>query len=119
MLNLFLAILLGNFDKARSFWLKKGIFEMFDTAIEKKYSLSNAISVILGDVNDSVKKELLLHCEKDIFRINGRLMIINHKLMESDPEMYDRLANYDKLAVYETEYDPIIEVYVAQINDAE
>jgi hypothetical protein len=114
MLNLFLAILLGNFDKARTFWLKKGIFEMFQTAIDKQYSLSKAISIILGDVNKSVKEELLVHSEQDIFRINGRLMIINRKFMENDPEAIDKLAYYDRLAVYETEYDPIIELYVEE-----
>ena len=107
MLNLFLAILLGNFDKARSFWLKKSIFEMFETAIEKNYSLGKAISIILGDVNKSVKEELLIHSEKDIFRIGGRLMIINRKLMENDPDSLDRLAYYDRLAVYEKSYVPI------------
>ena len=111
MLNLFLAILLGNFDKARSFWLKKSIFEMFETAIDRKYSLSKAISIILGDVNKSVKEELLIHNEKDIFRINGRLMIINRKLMENDPEEADKLVYYDRLAVFETNYKPIIEIY--------
>jgi hypothetical protein len=35
MLNLFLAILLGNFDKSRTFWLKKSIFELFGIAISK------------------------------------------------------------------------------------
>lgn len=109
MLNLFLAILLGNFDKARTFWLKKSIFEMFETAIESKYTLNKAISIILGDVNKSVREELLIHDPKDIFRINGRLMIINRKLMENDAEAQDKLAHYDKVAVYEDEYDPIIE----------
>ena len=111
MLNLFLAILLGNFDKARSFWLKKSIFEMFETAIEKKYSLSKAISIILGDVNKSVKEELLIHNERDILKLNGRLMIINRKLMENDPEEVEKLAYYDRLGVYETDYKPIIEIY--------
>ena len=117
MLNLFLAILLGNFDKARSFWLKKSIFEMFETAIEKKYSLSKAISIILGEVNKSVKEELLVHNEKDIFKLNGRLMIINRKLMENDPEEADKLVYYDRLAIYETDYKPIIEVYSDEERD--
>ena len=80
---------------------------MFETAIEKNYSLGKAISIILGDVNKSVKEELLIHSEKDIFRIGGRLMIINRKLMENDPDSLDRLAYYDRLAVYEKSYVPI------------
>ena len=76
MLNLFLAILLGNFDKARTFWLKKSIFEMFEVAIEKKYSLSKAINIILGEVSKSVKEELLVHEPRDIFRLNGRISLL-------------------------------------------
>jgi hypothetical protein len=117
MLNLFLAILLGNFDKARSFWLKKSIFEMFETAVQKKYSLSKAISIILGDVNRSVKEELLFHHEKDIFRLNGRLMIINRKQMEIDADAQDKLAYYDKYADYELDYEPIIEVYIDEFEE--
>lgn len=41
-------------------------------------------------------------------------MIINRKFMENDPEAIDKLAYYDRLAVYETEYDPIIELYVEE-----
>jgi len=109
MLNLFLAILLGNFDKARTFWLKKTIFEMFETAITKNYSLNKAIFIILGDMDKSVKKELLIHEPKDILRINGRLMIINRKILENDPEAQDKLNYYDKIAMYETDYKPIVE----------
>ena len=109
MLNLFLAILLGNFEKARSFWLKKSIFEMFETAIERKYGLTRAMNVILGEVNKSVRDELLDHDPKDIFRLNGRLMIINRKLLENDPEAQDKLVYYDRVALYEMNYKPIIE----------
>ena len=107
MLNLFLAILLGNFDKARTFWLKKSIFEMFGVAIEKQYSLSKAINIILGEVSKSVKEELLVHEPKDIFRLNGRLAIINRKLMINDPEAEDKLDYYDKVAEFELDYQPI------------
>lgn len=47
MLNLFLAILLGNFDKARNFGQKKKVFEAFDEIMgeidefgNKKYNLN-------------------------------------------------------------------------------
>ena len=107
MLNLFLAILLGNFSKARTFWLKKNIFEMFGVAIEKQYSLSKAINIILGEVSKSVKEELLVHEPRDIFRLNGRLAIINRKLMINDPEAEDKLEYYDKVAEFELDYQPI------------
>lgn len=110
MLNLFLAILLGNFDKARSFWLKKGIFEMFETAIHKKISLSNAINIILGEVTKSVREELLVHDPHDIFRINGKLIIINKKLFENDLENEKKMLYYERVAVYEKDYTPIVEI---------
>jgi hypothetical protein len=59
MLNLFLAILLGNFDKARQFWLKKKILEVFEKFIECEIPLSLAIDMILGDMSVKVKAELL------------------------------------------------------------
>ena len=117
MLNLFLAILLGNFDKARTFWLKKSIFELFGVAIEKQYSLSKAISIILGEVSKSVKEELLVHEPRDIFRLNGRLAIINRKLMINDPEVEDKLEYYDKVAEYAFEYQPITGQHVDDNED--
>ena len=110
MLNLFLAILLGNFDKARSFWLKKMIFELFQTAIQKKYSLAKAISIILGDVSKTVREELLIHEPKDIFRINGRLIIINKKLFENNPENEEKILQYKKIAHYQLDYKPVQDI---------
>jgi hypothetical protein len=40
MLNLFLAILLGNFEKARNFGLKKKIFEAFREIMNGKKTLN-------------------------------------------------------------------------------
>jgi len=40
MLNLFLAILLGNFDRARNFGAKKKVFETFKALGEQNYDLS-------------------------------------------------------------------------------
>lgn len=48
MLNLFLAILLGNFEKARKFRLKKQVFEAFQ-GILSKTNLNEALDIILGD----------------------------------------------------------------------
>lgn len=110
MLNLFLAILLGNFDKARTYWLKKRIFEMFDTAIKREYTLSHALSLVLGDVTQTVKQELLVHEPRDIFKLNGRLSIINRKFMLNNPETEDQVLYYDKVAQYQLDYKPIEEV---------
>jgi hypothetical protein len=109
MLNLFLAILLGNFDKARTYWLKKRLFEMFEIAINRDYSLSHALTIILGDVTRSVKKELLVHEPKDIFKLNGRLSIINREVMMNDPEGEDKVHYYDKIVQYQLDYKPIEE----------
>jgi len=49
MLNLFLAILLGNFDRARSFGEKKKIFEAFDSLAQMGYKLNVAISSLFDD----------------------------------------------------------------------
>lgn len=56
MLNLFLAILLGNFDKARSFGQKKKVFEAFkeivyDNKGDDHRSLGDALDIILGDMS--------------------------------------------------------------------
>lgn len=110
MLNLFLAILLGNFDKARSYWLKKRIFEMFETAIKREYTLKQALTIILGDVSETVRDELLVHEPKDIFKLNGRLSIINRKLMLNDPEEEDKINYYDRTVQYQLDYMPIEEV---------
>ncbi len=51
MLNLFLAILLGNFEKARQYWLKKKIFEVFEKFMEFGIPLQKAIDKILGEMS--------------------------------------------------------------------
>jgi Na+-transporting methylmalonyl-CoA/oxaloacetate decarboxylase gamma subunit len=58
MLNLFLAILLGNFDKARMYGQKKKIFEAFKEIMERK-SLNEALDIILGDMSIHVKTKVL------------------------------------------------------------
>ena len=49
MLNLFLAILLGNFDRARSFGEKKKIFDAFDALAKMGYKLSISIAYLFDD----------------------------------------------------------------------
>jgi hypothetical protein len=49
MLNLFLAILLGNFDRARSFGEKKKIFDNFGQLLKAGYKLTLAITYLFDD----------------------------------------------------------------------
>ena len=55
MLNLFLAILLGNFDKARNQGQKKKVFEAFKELTHNKLPLSIQLELILGDMSVHVK----------------------------------------------------------------
>ena len=54
MLNLFLAILLGNFDRARNFGEKKKIFDAFDSLGKMGYNLNISIAYLFVD-NDFSK----------------------------------------------------------------
>jgi hypothetical protein len=49
MLNLFLAILLGNFERARSFGVKKKIFDSFSRILKAGYQLNVSITILFGD----------------------------------------------------------------------
>ena len=49
MINLFLAILLGNFEKARIQKRKQIIFEAFKLLLDAGYSLNKQLDFILGD----------------------------------------------------------------------
>jgi hypothetical protein len=64
MLNLFLAILLGNFDSARQLMAKKRAFEEFKRLHKKKVPLSIALEIILGDLGEYVKNNILLENEE-------------------------------------------------------
>ena len=59
MLNLFLAILLGNFERARDFGVKKKILEMFIDLQSHGFDLSQSIDAILVDLADYVKISVL------------------------------------------------------------
>jgi sensor histidine kinase YesM len=59
MLNLFLAILLGNFDKARNFQQKKKVFEAFGEIIFGGRTLNEALDAVLGDMSIHVKLKIL------------------------------------------------------------
>lgn len=58
MLNLFLAILLGNFEKARRYRQKKQVFEAFNGILSKS-NMNVALDIILGDLSSHVKKKVL------------------------------------------------------------
>ena len=59
MLNLFLAILLGNFEKARTFGLKKKILEAFREIMNNKKTLNQTLDLILSDLSIHVKLKIL------------------------------------------------------------
>lgn len=62
MLNLFLAIMLGNFDKARSFNAKKQIFEAFRELLHERedmYSMHQVCDIVMGDMSEHVKNNIL------------------------------------------------------------
>ena len=59
MLNLFLAILLGNFERARDFGVKKKLFDHFVEMRRDGKDLSTSITAILEDISDYVKVKIL------------------------------------------------------------
>jgi len=60
LLNLFLAIMLGNFEIAKVYGQKKKVFEAFDELMNgqddpsKNYPIIDACDVILGDLSNYV-----------------------------------------------------------------
>lgn len=71
MLNLFLAILLGNFDRARNSGGKKKIFDAFDQLQKQGYELNIAITYLFDDADFSryiEEKILSVKDERDIQR---------------------------------------------------
>lgn len=67
MLNLFLAILLGNFDKARNFQQKKKVFEAFKELKYRGKTLNETLDAILGDSSILIKTKILgWDCEQTV-----------------------------------------------------
>lgn len=67
MLNLFLAILLGNFDRARSFGEKKKIFDAFDALAKMGYKLSISIVYLFDD------QDLATYIENKILKDSNKV----------------------------------------------
>ena len=59
MLNLFLAILLGNFEQARTFWMKKRVFEQFKRTLSQGFSLQRSMYRVLGETTKIIKENVL------------------------------------------------------------
>ena len=63
MMNLFLAIMLGNFDKARIFGHKKQLLDAFNELLNQKdgsrIEIDWACDIILGDLSDHAKYKVL------------------------------------------------------------
>ena len=56
MLNLFLAVLLGNFDNARMYMEKKKLFAEFEKCKKQNMDLKDSLNSVLGKVSDQVIK---------------------------------------------------------------
>ena len=65
MLNLFLAILLGNFDRARAFGEKKKIIDAFESLSRMGYKLNIAIAYLFDD------QDFTRYIEEKILAVNG------------------------------------------------
>jgi hypothetical protein len=63
LMNLFLAIMLGNFDKARCFGQKRQVLDAFYELLHRKegskIEIDWACDIILGDLSDHVKYKIL------------------------------------------------------------
>ena len=63
-------ILLGNFDKARSFRQKRIIFEVFQILVKKKVSLTMSMDFILGEHSYNIKNKVIKWDSKIIERMH-------------------------------------------------
>ena len=70
MLNLFLAILLGNFDKARNYSQKLKVFETFREILFNGKTLNEALDIILGDMSIHVKTKVLKWDLKQVMNVH-------------------------------------------------
>ena len=70
MLNLFLAILLGNFDKARSYGQKRKVFEAFRDILFNGKTLNETLDIILGDMSLHVKTKILKWDLKQVMNVH-------------------------------------------------
>jgi hypothetical protein len=76
MLNLFLAILLGNFEKARDCGQKKKILNGFKMCKDKGMNLNETIDLLMPDLAYHVKVKIL-GWEKEI--LNYQSYMSNHQ----------------------------------------
>lgn len=72
MLNLFLAILLGNFEKARNFGQKKKVFEAFREIMSNDRSLNQALDIILCEMSIYAKIKILKWDENMVNKIHNK-----------------------------------------------
>jgi hypothetical protein len=90
MLNLFLAILIGNFEKARNFGQKKKVFEAFREIRMNDRSLNQALDIILGDMSIYAKIKVLKWDEKMVNKIHNKGdSIIAQDLLENDAKFIE------------------------------
>jgi hypothetical protein len=85
MLNLFLAVLLGNFEKARSFELKKRLFDAFSEITSNNLTLNQTVDIVFGEMSAFVKTKILRWNESMVLKLHtdGDSMIAQD-LVEGD-----------------------------------
>ena len=71
MINLFLAILLGNFDDSRQFISKQSAFNEFKRLNRKKVPLPIALVIVLGDLGEYISDNVLN--DEDLDQSQGNL----------------------------------------------
>lgn len=103
MLNLFLAILLGNFDKARNFQQKKKVFEAFKEIIFSGKTLNETLDVILGDMSIHVKTKILKWDNNEVAKLHTKGDTkIAQQMLEEGANFYSLSAsNMDEINMME------------------
>ena len=89
MLNLFLAILLGNFDRARAKGGKKTIFAAFESFKNQGYDLTIAIEYLFDDIQFSAyiqEKILSVTDPRDLERERKRAIEAGELVEDSKDE---------------------------------
>jgi hypothetical protein len=115
MLNLFLAILLGNFDRARSFGEKKKIFDAFENLSKMGYKLNIAIAYLFDD------QEFTKYLEEKILMTKPKLTLEEEEKKEGSSEepekIEDQHTDSEVQQVYEAMCSGTIEHFLTGIKD--
>lgn len=92
MLNLFLAILLGNFDKARDFGAKKKLLNCFDTLKLAGYDQSQCIDLILDDTAEYCKVSILKWDRRVVGLERAQPSVFLRSMLQLNAQFMDRFG---------------------------